>query len=106
SNGVIGISGVGVSAFDIISGQYYQAYVDTDGSGNYSFNVPNGYWSVSVNCNGGSDSLSSLGNYECPGGVNTNISNASAVVNFSVQSFNTSISGRVVDDGGNPVTFM
>ena len=106
SNGVIGISGVGVSAFDIISGQYYQAYVDTDGSGNYSFNVPNGYWSVNVNCNGGSDSLSSLGNYECPGVANTNISNASAVVNFNVQTFNTSISGRVVDDGGNPVTFM
>jgi hypothetical protein len=106
SNGVIGISGVGVSAYDTISGQYFQAYVDTDGSGNYSFMVPNGNWGVNVNCNGGNDSLSSLGNYLCPGGVNTNIAGANAVVNFNVQTFNTSLSGKVVDDGGNPVTFM
>ena len=61
SNGT-NIVGVGVSASATINNRNYQVSVDTDANGNYSLNVANATnWSVSINCNGGSDSLSQLG---------------------------------------------
>ena len=80
------ISGVGVNASATINGTNYQALgVDTDTNGNYSLNVANGTWDVSVSCNGGDNSLSQLGNYLCPNNQSTNIANNNSVVNFSVQ---------------------
>jgi Putative Ig domain len=79
------IAGVGVSANATLNGTNYQTGTDTDSSGNYSLNVTNGLWNVSVNCNGGSDSLSQLGNYACPNNINVNVSGNNVVTNFVVQ---------------------
>lgn len=82
------IMGVNMSANATITSVSYQAQTDTDGSGNYSLNVPNGSWSVSVSCNGGDDSLDGIlgnGNYACPNNQTVNISNGNAVTNFTVQ---------------------
>ena len=84
SNGT-NISGVGVSAYTNISGLMYQAYAVADTNGNYLLNVPNGVWDISLICNGGSDSLSSLGSYACPGDQFAAIANNNAIVNFIVQ---------------------
>jgi hypothetical protein len=65
--------------------------VDADASGNYSLKVANGDWNVSVNCNGGSDSLDTLlgsGNYQCPGNQNVTINNNNGAANFTVQPCN------------------
>jgi hypothetical protein len=80
------IAGLGGFAFATINGTNYQAYTDTDSNGNFSLNVPNGTWSVSVNCNGGNDSLSQLGNYACPNIPATIIiANNSVVTNLVIQ---------------------
>ena len=50
------IANVQVVASATINGANFQAQADTDGSGNYSLNVANGSWSVSVSCKGGNDS--------------------------------------------------
>jgi hypothetical protein len=87
SNGT-NIVGVGVSANATINGTNYQNNVDTDTNGNYSLNVPNGDWSVGLNCNGGSDSLDSIlgvGNYQCPNSQNVTNNNNNATNNFTVQ---------------------
>lgn len=84
SNGT-NIASLGVLASMTINGANYQAFVDTDASGNYSLNVANGTWSVGVNCNGGSDSLSQLGSYACPDNTNVTILNNNGVANFAVQ---------------------
>jgi hypothetical protein len=68
-----------------ISGTNYQTQVDTDTNGNYLLNVFNGTWGVSVNCNGGSDSLNDLGSYACPSGQNVTNNNNNQVANFTVQ---------------------
>jgi len=48
--------------------------------------VPNGTWNVGVSCNGGSDSLSQLGNYACPNNpVMVNIANNNVVTNLVIQ---------------------
>ena len=103
------VAGVGVSA-NLINNNNVQAYVDTDSNGNYSLYVNNGSWSVSVNCQGGNDSLAGIlnsDNFACPDGTNVTIANDSVSgVNFNVQSDTTLLSGRVVDDGGNPVANM
>ena len=84
SNGT-NIVGVGVSGNLTINGTNYQAYADTDTNGNYSLNVASGTWSVSVNCNGGSDSLSRLGSYVCPNSTNVTILNNNSAASFTVQ---------------------
>jgi len=107
SNGVSGISGVGVSADATINGVNFNAYVDTDSGGNYSLPVAGGSWNVSVNCNAGSDSLSSIGSaYECPQSQSVNITTSSGAASFIVHTFSTFLSGRVLTDSGTPVTFM
>jgi hypothetical protein len=80
------IVGVGVTASATISGSTYQTISteDTDNSGNYVLFVPNGTWSVNVNCNGGEDSLNSLGSYACPNSQTATISGNNSTNNFVV----------------------
>jgi hypothetical protein len=82
------IVGVGVNANATINGTDYQTYADTDDNGDYSLNVANGSWSVSVNCNGGNDSLDNIlgfGTYVCPNSQSATISGNDATNNFIVQ---------------------
>jgi uncharacterized repeat protein (TIGR03803 family) len=83
------IVGVGVNANATINGTNYQAnYVDTDANGNYSMNVANGNWNISINCNGGDDSLDNIlgsGTYQCPDNQTAIINNNNATNNFIVQ---------------------
>ena len=103
------ITNVQVTANTTINGQIYQPGAITDDSGNYSLNVGNGNWSVSVFCSGGNNSLDSAlgaGNYQCPNGQNANIVNNNAVVNITVLPPYTGpyqISGVVTNHAGNPV---
>ena len=101
--------GVGVFANATISGVQYNANVDTDINGNYSFNVANGAWDVGINQQGGDDSLDNIignGNYTPPSDQNVNITNNNGVANFTIQGFTTFLSGQVVDDSENPVANM
>jgi hypothetical protein len=78
---------VQVFAGATISGVNFSAQANTDGSGNYSMNVANGSWNVSVNCQGGDNSLDNFfgqGNYQCPNGTNVTINNNNGVVNFTI----------------------
>jgi hypothetical protein len=85
SNGT-NISGLGMFGSASINGtNYFPLSADTDTNGNYGFNVPNGTWNVTVNCNGGSDSLSQLGSYACPSSMNVAILNNNGVANFIAQ---------------------
>ena len=82
------IAGVGVNANATINGTNYQTCADTDSNGNYSLNVANGTWNISVNCNGGDDSLDNIlgsGNYQCPDNQMAAINNNNATNNFIVQ---------------------
>ena len=82
------IAGVGVSANATINGTNYQAYVDTDENGNYWLNVANGTWSISLNSNGGDDSLDNIlgsGTYESPTNQSATISGNNATNNFVIQ---------------------
>jgi hypothetical protein len=98
-SGGTNIAGVGMFAYATINGTNYQTKdVDTDTNGNYSLNVANGTWSVSVNCYGGNDSLSQLGNYACPNNTNVTILNNNSVANFVVQ-----ICGGVVINTTSPL---
>jgi hypothetical protein len=81
------ISNVQVFAYATIGGMNFQQQVNTDGSGNYSMNVANGNWYVSVDCQGGNNSLDSIfgpGNYQCPGSQSVNINNNNGIANFTV----------------------
>lgn len=85
------VSSVQEFAYATINGTFYQAQADTDSSGNYALNVPNGAWSVNVNCQGGNNSLDSIlgsGNYQCPSTQSVNITNNNGVANFIVQPCN------------------
>ena len=79
------IAVVGVTASATIDGAYFFQYVDTDANGNYSLPVASGSWTVALQCQGGSDSLSQLGSYECPNGQNDTIAGNNATNNFVVQ---------------------
>ncbi len=102
------VVGVGVNANATINGvQYQPGTAHTDSNGNYSINVANGDWSVSVNCYGGSDSLDSIlgsGIYQCPNSQNVTINNNNGTANFTIFPPNSGqIFGYVADDYGNPV---
>jgi len=63
------ISGVQVYANATINGSSYNTQANTDGNGNYSLNVANGGWNISVYCccdNNSLDSILGSGNYQCP----------------------------------------
>ena len=81
------ISNVQVFAYATINGADFQAQAITDNNGNYSMNVANGSWNVSVTCQGGNNSLDNYygpGNYQCPNGQNADINNNNATVDFIV----------------------
>jgi hypothetical protein len=105
------IVGVGLFANATINDATFNIYQDTDANGNFSFNVGPGNWSVSVNCSGGSDSLDGIlgsGNYICPGEADLDINTSDGTANFTVQfqTFDAYVSGKVVDNHGNPVGNM
>ena len=85
----------------------YETQADTDNNGNYSLNVANGSWYVSVNCQGGNDSLDNIlgsGNYQCPNSQNVTIANDSQTVNFTIEPPGVEqIYGYVMDPNGDPV---
>ena len=101
------VSGVQVYAYATIGTNSYQVEMDTDTNGNYSLNVANGNWNVSVNCNGGTDGLDNIlgsGNYQCPNSQNVNINNNNGVANFTILPANGGqLFGYVTDNVGNPV---
>ncbi|HZR17378.1 MAG TPA: putative Ig domain-containing protein [Verrucomicrobiae bacterium] len=79
---------VGVYAYATINNVDFNVSSDTDINGNYSLNVGNGTWSVSVNCGGGNDGLDNLlgnGSYQCPANQNVTINNNAGSANFTVQ---------------------
>ncbi len=84
------IASVGVNAGATINGVNYGQYVDSDGSGNYSLNVVNGYWTLSLqNGAGPGDSLGAIlggGNYQPPTNQYVTIANNNGTANFTVQS--------------------
>lgn len=82
------IASVQVFASATINGADFQAQTETDGSGNYSLDVANGSWFVSVSCDGGDQSLSGIlgnGNYQCPSSQSVSITNNNGTANFTVQ---------------------
>ncbi|HEX5399071.1 MAG TPA: carboxypeptidase-like regulatory domain-containing protein [Verrucomicrobiae bacterium] len=102
------VAGVGVSAYANIGGQDFNAFVDTDSNGNYTLNVGNSnIWSVSVNCNGGSDSLDGVlgpGNYTCPNNQDVSIASSDGTANFTVfPNGSGQIYGYVTNSSGGPV---
>ncbi len=103
------VIGVGVGAFATIDGQNFNPYVDTDNNGNFSLMVVNtNTWNISLNCNGGSDSLDTIlgvGNYQCPNNLYVGVTNNNPTTNFVIQPSGGSgqIYGTVSDNDGNPV---
>jgi hypothetical protein len=85
------IVNVGVEADATINGTPYYQVVGTDGNGDYSINVANGNWSVSLWCSGGGGNINNLdnllgsGNYQCPNSQNVPINNNNGSANFTVQ---------------------
>jgi hypothetical protein len=101
------VTNVGVSAFASINGQNFQSQTTTDNNGDYSLNLPNGDWSVNLYCQGGKNSLDDAigsGLYQCPSSLLFTLNNNSTNANFTVLPPDALLSGRVVDDLGNPVT--
>ena len=74
------LTNIQVFASANISGLDYSAQVNTDVNGDYSINVANGTWDVTVSCGGGQNSLP--GNYQCPNSATVTIFNNSVVTNF------------------------
>jgi uncharacterized repeat protein (TIGR03803 family) len=102
------VSGVGVNANATISGIGYQpGTAHTDTNGNYTLNVANGDWSVSVNCNGGSDSLDNIlggGNYQCPNSQDVIINDGDGTADFPLFPPNSGqIVGHVTDAYGDAI---
>ena len=102
------ISGVGVNANTTtsINGVNYSAHTDTDDNGNYTLNVANGDWSISLNCGTGDDSLGNIlgGNYQCPCDENVTISNNNVTTNFTVLPGGSGqIFGYVTNSAGTPI---
>jgi len=96
------ITNVGVYASAVLTGVSYEQYAQSDASGNYSFNVPNGVWNVGVNCGGGNDSLNQLG-YLCVNSQVVGITNNNGVANFIAPMATAHISGYVLDTSTNPI---
>jgi uncharacterized GH25 family protein len=100
-NGGNPIAGVGVFANATINSVDYFQPVDTDANGNYSMNVANGTWIVSLNNGGAGDTLP--GNYVCPPNQTLVIANNNGTANFVALPANSHITGHV-QYNGNPVS--
>jgi hypothetical protein len=106
------VVGVRVYADATIGGNVYQNQADTDASGNYSFNVANGSWTVNVYDCGCSDSDDSLNNilssetYQDPSPQNVVVANNNQMVNFTIPPPGGGmgqIYGYVTDTNLNPI---
>ena len=101
------VAGVQVNAEATINGVDYNSQMDTDSSGNYSLNVPNGDWNVTLfDCcdNDSLDNLLGSGNYVPPGNVDVIINNNNGTANFTVLPNGAGqIFGSVTDTDGDPV---
>ncbi len=105
------VVGVQVYADATIGGNAYQNQADTDGNGNYAFNVANGNWSVNVyDCGcSDSDSLNNIlgsGTYQDPSPQNVVIANNNQTVNFIIPppgAGSGQIYGYVTDTNFNPI---
>ena len=98
------IVGVGVNANATINSVNFSQYADTDANGNYSMNVGNGTWNISLNCNGGSDSLDNIlgsGTYQCPDNQPAVINNNNATNNFTVPAGSLQVTTTSLPDGTN-----
>ena len=88
-------------------GNNYSVQAVTDGDGNYSLPVANDTWYVSINCQGGDNSLDGAlgpGNYQCPCGYNVTVLNNNVTTNFLVQGGGEGeIFGYVTNTAGNPI---
>jgi hypothetical protein len=105
------VVGVGVSANFNDNGTNYHTFVDTDANGNYWLNVANGYWDISLNQNGGNDSLDGIlgnGMYQIPNDQFATIANNNSTNNFTVLPIGGGgggqIYGYVKDTNSNPIT--
>jgi hypothetical protein len=82
----------------------YQAQATTDSNGNYTLNVVNGSWNVSVNCNGGNNTLSSILNgasFQCPCSMTVVVANNTPTANVTVVGGGSGqISGYVTNVSG------
>ncbi len=100
------VAGLGVNVNATIGGVQFQNHTDTDTNGNYSVNVANGDWNVSVNCGSGGDGLGNIypnGNFQCPNNQGVSINNGTGTVNFTIQLTGGQISGYLLDNNGNPI---
>ena len=86
------VIGVQVYAHATIGGVSYHSEADTDGNGNYSFNVANSNdWNVNVlECcdNDSLDNILGNGNYVPPNSQDIAIANNNGTANFTIQSCN------------------
>ncbi len=89
--GNVQFNGAPVSGVQVNAGSEdahsYQSQATTDNNGNYSMNVGNANWYVTVNCQGGDNSLDGIiggGNYQCPCGTNVTIANDNGTASFIV----------------------
>ena len=83
------VTGVGVNISATVNGVGFQpATTHTTTNGDFSFNVGNGNWSVSLNCSGGNDSLNSIlgsGRCQCPVNQDITIDSDNATADFQLQ---------------------
>lgn len=93
------VTNVNLNATATISNAIYYIATFTDTNGFYTLHVPNGSWSVNVDCN----ALSQLG-LLCPNFQTVNISNANAVVNFVAPVAPYQIAGYLTDTLAHPIT--
>src|SRR5262249_42951984 len=105
NNPIVGVQG---SAYSSV-GQGFQSQQNTGSHSNFSLNVGNGNWNVSVYCCCDNNSLQSIGNYQCPSGTNINIANNNGLANFVVQTNGgggggSQIGGYVTNNVGTPIT--
>jgi hypothetical protein len=76
------VAGIFVHGEADIGGNHYFSYTHTDATGNYSFGVANGTWTVGLSCSG-EGSLQDLG-YGCVMNQTVPVPPTNAVVNFTV----------------------
>jgi len=92
---------VDVYANATINGSTFGLDVQTDSDGNYSFNVANGLWDVSVDCG----ELSGNGNL-CPGDQLVGITNGNGVAGFTAPAAAYQLTGWVKDNNNQPLASL
>lgn len=95
------VSNVGIYAMATIDGKDYEAFGNTDGSGNYSLGVVDGSWEIYADC----WDLQQQ-NYSCPNSLTRVVSGGNQTANFTVNppQVDAHLRGRAVDQSGNPIS--